>query len=268
MLDDALRYNSAPARRQRIVSALRKSGFLSVSELARELSVSDMTVRRDLRTLARQGEVRMVHGGASLPHGALQTPTFIARAGEQADRKRRIARHAVELLQSDEAIAVDAGTTTYELATALPETFTGTVVTHSVPVVSHLLHRPTIKVIGLGGELHPPSQAFVGTMTVQAARRLRVRTLFMGAAAIDEDGIYVHADVERETKLALMDIASTVVLLADHDKFRRLAPIRLCDLDRIDRLVTDAPPAPSAVERLASHHVDIVVAAPAVADGA
>lgn len=266
MLEDALRYNSAPARRQRIVSALRTSGFLSVSELSRELGVSDMTVRRDLRILAEQGEVRMVHGGASLPHGTLQTPSFIARAGEQAERKRRIGRRAVELLQSDEAIVVDAGTTTYELATALPETFTGTVVTHSVPLVSHLLHRPAITVIGLGGQLHPPSQAFVGTMTVQAARRLRVRTAFMGAAAIDDEGIYVHADVERETKLALMDIAENVVLLADHDKFRRLAPIRLCDLDRINRLVTDAPPAPAMAERLASHGVELVVAEPSGAE--
>ncbi|MFU8853662.1 DeoR/GlpR family DNA-binding transcription regulator [Micromonospora sp. SL1-18] len=260
MLEDGLRYNSAPARRQRIVSALRTSGFLSVSELAQALSVSDMTVRRDLRILAEQGEVRMVHGGVSLPHGTLQTPSFIARAGEQAGRKRRIALRAVELLQPDEVIVVDAGTTTYEFATSLPETFGGAVVTHSVPLVSHLLHRPGIRVIGLGGELHALSQAFVGTMTVQAARRLRVRTAFMGAAAIDSEGIYVHADIERETKLALMDIADTVVLLADHDKFQRLAPIRLCELGRVDRLVTDAFPAPKVAERLASHGVEIIVA--------
>ncbi|MGH3659839.1 MAG: DeoR/GlpR family DNA-binding transcription regulator, partial [Micromonosporaceae bacterium] len=253
----ALRYNGAPGRRQRIITSLRASGFLSVAELARELAVSDMTVRRDLRRLAELGEVRMVHGGASLPHGTLQTPGFIARAGERAEPKRRIARQAAASIEATEAIAVDAGTTAYELAVALPEAYAGMVVTHSVPVISHLLHRPEVTVVGLGGELHPPSQAFVGSMTVEAARRLRVRTAFMAAAAVDPDGVYVHADAERETKLALMDIAETVVLLAGREKFRRAGPMLLCGLERIDNLITDAPPTEALAQRLDAQGVTV-----------
>lgn len=236
-----LRYDDAPARRRFIVNAVRERGFLSVADLARDLGVSDMTVRRDLRRLQDRGEVRMVHGGASLPHGTLQTPSFIARAGAQAQPKRAMAACALTLLQHGDTVAIDSGTTAFELAAALPESFTGTVVTHSVPILSTLLHRPGIRVIGLGGQLHPPSQAFIGPMTVAAAGGLKVRIAFIGAAAVDESGVYVDADIERETKLALMDIAERVVLLADSSKFTEPAPVRLCTLDRVGSLVTDRP---------------------------
>jgi DeoR family transcriptional regulator, fructose operon transcriptional repressor len=246
-----LRYDAAPVRRQRILAALRERGFLSVADLAQRLGVSDMTVRRDLRRLRDLGEVRIVHGGASLLHGTLQTPGFIARAGAQSEPKRLIAARAVGLVRPEDSIAIDAGTTAYELAVALPDTFAGTVVTHSVPVVSYLLHRPGARVVGIGGELHPDSQAFVGPMTVEAARRLRVRTLFLGAAAVDERGVYVDADVERPTKLALMEVAEAVVLLADSSKFDDTsAAVLLCPLDRLRTVVTDRPPPRRTAARL------------------
>jgi len=247
---EALRYDGAPARRRLAVRALRDRGFLSIADLTRELGVSDMTVRRDLRLLQASGEVRLVHGGASLPHGTLQIPSFIARAGAQAEPKRVIAACAAGLLRSADTVAIDSGTTAFALASQMPEDFTGTVVTHSVPVLSTLLYRPGVQVIGLGGQLHPPSQALVGPMTVAAAGGLRVRLAFIGAAAVDEGGVYVDADVERPTKLALMDIAEHTVLLADSSKFTEPAPVRLCTLDRIHTLVTDRPPPQQVSDRL------------------
>lgn len=254
-----LRYDAAPVRRRRILDALRERGFMSVSDLAIDLSVSDMTVRRDLRRLQDEGEVRIVHGGASLLHGTLQTPGFIARAGAQAEPKRRIAQKAVSLLRPNDTIALDAGTTTYEVAAALPESFTGTVVTHSVPVHSLLLHRPQVRLVGLGGELHTPSQAFVGSMTGAAASGLRVRIMFLGASAVDERGVYVDADVERSTKLALMDIAETVVLVADSSKFTAPAPVLLCPLDRLDGVVADRMPGKRLAHSLHRRGVGILL---------
>jgi DeoR/GlpR family transcriptional regulator of sugar metabolism len=115
-----------------------------------------------------------------------------------------------------------------------------------------LLSRGLGRVVGLGGELLPESQAFVGPRTVEAVAGLRVQTLFLGAAAVDEQGIYVSTDNERPTKLALMSIADRVVLLVDSSKFLASAPVHLCGWDDISAVVSDAPPPAQIVERLPS----------------
>jgi DeoR/GlpR family transcriptional regulator of sugar metabolism len=77
-----------------------------------------------------------------------------------------------------------------------------------------------------------------------------VQTLVLGAAAVDDRGVYVSTDNERPTKLALMSIADRVVLVVDSSKFRVSAPVRLCDWDRISSVVTDAPPPSEVLDRL------------------
>lgn len=234
----AMRYEAAPARREAILARVRATGFCSISDLAGELEVSDMTVRRDVRRLDERGEVRVVHGGVSLPPGQ----DFGARAHANAGSKHRIGAAAAALIRPGDTIAVDAGTTAYALIAALPADFTGSVVTHSVPVMQALLDRPGTRCVGLGGDLYTPSRAFVGPATVEAAERLRVRWCFLGAAAVDTRGCYGVYDLERPTKQALMDIADHVVLLADVAKFEDSAPVLLAHLDRLHTVVTDARP--------------------------
>ncbi|MGI8882185.1 MAG: DeoR/GlpR family DNA-binding transcription regulator [Jatrophihabitans sp.] len=255
-----LRYVRAPGRREQILSRVRLAGFCSVTDLAADLDVSDMTIRRDLRRLESDGEVRMVHGGASLVHATLRTTEFTARARVNAEAKDRIGAAAVADVRARDVLAFDAGTTVFDAATHLPEGFGGYVVTHSVPVIQHLLHVPTVRVTCLGGELFAPSQAFAGPATVEQAARLRIDRFLLGAAAVDERGVYVEADVEREVKTALMDAATEVVLLVDEDKFTRSAPVRLCGFDRLDALVTDVRPSRAVTAALRQHHVTLQVA--------
>ncbi len=258
----AMRYDSAPRRRRWILEHLREAGFISVASLSQDLGVSDMTVRRDLRKLEERGEVRVVHGGVSLLHGPMHDPEFAARSGLQSEAKAAIAREAHLLVGASDTVALDAGTTAYALARALPPDFAGTVVTHSVPVIQLLLSRGRVRVVGLGGELLHESQAFAGQMTVEAIRSLRVGTLFLGAAAVDERGVYVATDNERPTKLALIDIADRVVLLADHTKFTADAAVLLCSLDRIDVLVTDQTLPASTAALLRRTATSVVLATP------
>jgi DeoR family fructose operon transcriptional repressor len=244
-----MRYDGAPTRRERILAVLLQRGFISVSELAGQLGVSGMTVRRDLRRLEHSGRVHVVHGGARLADGARRT-TFAGRLEANSEAKRRVAREAVRLVDDRATVALDAGTTTYEVAVALPKEFSGLVVTHSVPVIQLLLDMPRGSVIGLGGELLTASNAFIGQMTVDAAHQLRIGTFFLGAAAVDQRGAYVEADAERPTKLALMEVADRVVLLADHTKFTVSAPVLLCPLTRLHMLITDRPPPPVVAHSL------------------
>lgn len=257
--EETLRYDSARARRGRILEWLRTTGFLSVADLCRELGVSDMTVRRDLRKLELSGQARVVRGGVSLPHGSLPASEFDTRIDLLPGAKRSVALAAQHYIASGDTIAVDAGTTACALASTLPESFHGAVVTHSLPVMQLMLQRGNTRVVGLGGDLLPESQAFVGPMSVDAAAGLRVRTFFLGGAAVDARGVYVAADAERPTKLALMDIADQVVLLVGHDKFTTSAPVLLCPLERLTAVVTDRDVPGAIATRLAESAVQVRV---------
>lgn len=256
----ATRRESGPQRRERILDLMRVNGFQSVTQLVELLDVSDMTIRRDLRRLAELGEVRVVHGGASLPHATLRAADFTRRGQHKQAAKQRIGLAALATVGPHATIGIDAGTTTFEIAAALPATFTGTVISHSVPVLQHMRTYAGARVIGLGGELLAWSQAFVGSAAVNALAELHADTVFVGAAAIGASGLFVATDRERPTKLALMSSTDRVVLLADRTKFSAAAPVRLCPWDEVDVLVTDAEPPAAIARSCAAAQVQIIVA--------
>lgn len=254
---ESLRYDGAPQRRTQIMAALRRSGFLSIGDLAEQLGVSPMTVRRDLRRLADRGEAVLVRGGVSLPPGGPAGPGYASRAQVNPEAKLAVGLAAARLVQPGDTIGVDSGTTAAAVAHALPENFNGCVITHSVPVLAHLLGRPQARVIGIGGELLHENQSMVGFAALDLLRRMRVRMLFLGASAVDARGVYVRSEVELTAKHAVMEIADEVVLVVDGSKFTASGPVRVCAFDRIDTLVTDVdvPPAIAAATRRAGTRV-------------
>lgn len=247
-------------RKAKIAAILDLHGFVSVRVLAENLRVSDMTVRRDLRQLAKDGEVRLVHGGATLTHGTLRTSDFVARAGVSSDAKSIVARRALSFVDVGDTIALDAGTTAYALAEALDPDQPLTVVTNSVPVLQLSLSRTNFGVLVLGGDVAVESQALVGPLSVQAAESLRVRTLFLGAAAVDARGVYVDTGVERPTKRAMMAMADRVVLLVDSSKFGASAPVRLCELKDVDFVISDEEPPSDIRAQLDAAQIPFVLA--------
>jgi DeoR/GlpR family transcriptional regulator of sugar metabolism len=246
-MTDVLRVpDSAPGaqRRNRVLARLREVGVLSVADLARELGVSPMTVRRDLQRLEMTGQVRTVHGGVGLALGD-PVPNGSGAAA------RRVARRAVELARPGDTVALDAGPAAYELARALPDDFGGSVITHSMPVMQLLAERATApdgpRLVALGGELTGSRQALVGPTTLDAIAGLRARTFFLDAAAVDVRGTYACSPAEARVDRGLAGIADEVVLLAPVGVFTDSAPALIATLDRLTAVVTDRTP-PAAVE--------------------
>jgi DeoR family transcriptional regulator of aga operon len=234
----SLRYEAAAERRAWIVSNLQSAGFLSVVDLARKLGVSQMTIRRDLHALEDNGDVRLVHGGASLTPGALRISAF--PEDDQAPARERVAAHAVGLVGETDTIAIDAGPTGHAVARALPETFSGCVISHSLPVLQCLSTGRLERVVALGGELLAGRHAFVGPTTEAATAQLRVRTFFL--TPIDARGLYAASPAEASVQRQLMDIADEVVLVVTRGAFRTSAPARIAPLDRLTTVVADRPP--------------------------
>jgi DeoR/GlpR family transcriptional regulator of sugar metabolism len=238
----------ASERRAHLLARLREVGVLSVADLARELHVSQMTVRRDLHQLEEAGHVRTVHGGVGLA-GAAPAATNC-----DTDGRRRVARRAAALVGAGDTIALDAGPLAHELARALPGDFTGTVITHSIAVMQLLAERARgvsgLRLVALGGELLPARQALVGPTTLDAIAGLRARTFFLDAAAVDLRGTYARSTAEARVARSLADIADRVVLLTTAEAFTGSAPALVARLDRLAAVVSDRPPPASLASAL------------------
>lgn len=255
----ALRYGAADARLDAILEQTVSAGFLTIAGLADALGVSEMTVRRDVGRLAKDGKVRLVHGGVCPADSALLS-AFARRCDLNRTAKEAIATTAAALVGFEDSVALDAGSTALQVMERLAPSFVGCIVTHSVPVIQSAIEQQRFRVIMLGGDLLRESAALVGPLSVEAAAKMRVRIFFLGAAAIDERGIYGAADIERPTKRALIEAADQVVLLADHTKFSRSAPVLLCSLDAVDVLITDQTPPPHITAALHKADVNVRIA--------
>lgn len=265
MTDPVIRSEAAAQRRAWILSRLRTVGFLAVNDLARELGVSHMTVRRDLHALEETGDVRMVHGGVSLTPDALRNSAVPGSAAFPDDGhgsgRAGVAARAAAMVGPTDTIVVDAGPTAFAVARALPADFRGSVITHSMPVLQLFDERPTAATaVALGGELLAERHAFVGPGTEAALEQLRARTYFLSPAAVDELGMYARTPAEASVQRHLIEISDRVVLVATHEVYRTSAPARIAALDRLTALVSDRPPPPATAAALRRADVDTRIA--------
>ena len=251
MTEPQARTALAAQRQSVILERIDRDGAVRVSDLVRMLSVSDMTVRRDLEAMAGRGLVTKVHGGATaVQSGATEEPGFEVNLGRMRREKRRIARTAAQLVQPNSAVALSAGTTTWALAAELAEVPGLTIVTNSMQVadVLHANKRPDQTVVLTGG-VRTPSDALVGPVAVSAIRSLHLDVVFMGVHGIDPSaGITTPNLLEGETNKALRDAGRRLVVLADHTKWGVVGLCQIAALADIDTWVVDETPDAIAAE--------------------
>jgi DeoR/GlpR family transcriptional regulator of sugar metabolism len=258
----------ARQRQERILDEVRARGGARVSDLVELLSVSDMTVRRDIEALARRGLVARVHGGATaVSTRSAEEPGFEAKFLLQTTQKAAIARAAAALVPPGASVAISAGTTTYAVALELREVPDLTVVTNSIPVADalHRQHRKNLTVLLTGGT-RTPSDALVGPVAVAALRTLHVDWLFLGVHGVDERaGLTTPNLVEAETNRALIASARRVAVTADSTKWGMVGLSSMARLDDVDVLVTDDGLDPDAA-RVVRSRVGRLILAPTGGD--
>jgi DeoR/GlpR family transcriptional regulator of sugar metabolism len=232
----------APQRHAYILDRLRADGAVRVADLVRDLGVSDMTVRRDLEGLAGQGHLIKVHGGATLMQdSAVHEPAFATKSHLEREAKAAIAREAAAMVEPGMAIAVSAGSTTYEVCRLLLEVPRLTVVTNSVPAADALHHggRPDQTIILTGG-VRTPSDALVGPFAVAALRSVNVDVVFMGVHGVDSRAGFTTPNMlEAETNRALIETGRRLVIVADHTKWGMTGVSSFARLKEADVLVSD-----------------------------
>ncbi|CAL9346349.1 Glucitol operon repressor [Streptomyces sp. enrichment culture] len=266
----------AEQRRALILDEVRRRGGVRVNELTRRLNVSDMTVRRDLDVLARQGVVEKVHGGA-VPVAEARThePGFEAKSALEPGAKEDIARVAAAMVAPGAAIALSGGTTTYAVARRLLDVPDLTVVTNSVRVAD-VFHSASPRGAGPGGGAGPgpgpatvvltggvrtPSDSLVGPVADQAIGSLHFDVLFLGVHGVSvEAGLSTPNLAEAETNRRLVRSARRVVVVADHTKWGKVALSSFARLEDVDTLVTDAGVSDEVRAAMAEHLPGLVLA--------
>jgi DeoR/GlpR family transcriptional regulator of sugar metabolism len=208
----------------------------------RQLDVSDMTVRRDLEVLESQGHLVKVHGGATLlRESAVHEPGFDTKRTLEHGAKLEIARTAAAMVEPGMAVAVSAGSTTYEVSRRLAEVPRLTVVTNSVPAAEILYHGGrSDQTIILSGGVRTPSDALVGPFAVSALRAVNVDLVFLGVHGMHERAGFTTPNMlEAETNQALIETGGRLVVAADHTKWGVTGVSTIARLDRADVVITD-----------------------------
>ena len=257
----------AQQRQALILEEVRRSGGVRVSDLTRQLNVSDMTIRRDLEALAERGLLEKVHGGATaIGEHSTDEPGFEAKSYRQRQEKEAIAKHAASRVRPGSAIGVSAGTTTHALAPYLCEVPGITVVTNSIPVADVLYRAGRAdQTVVLTGGLRTPSDALVGPFAVSAIRELHLDLIFMGVHGMDaRSGFTTPNLMEADTNRALVSAGRRLVVLADHSKWEMVGISSIAALADADVVITDDGLEPEARAILAAEVGELVVVEPDV----
>lgn len=249
-------------RQSEILTSLRERGSCSIGELARQLRVSEETIRRNLKPLVARGLLHRVHGGVVLPQ-ELGEPPFERRMRENEAAKRCIAAAAAEMIEEGDSVMMDTGSTTAYVSRALYRHSRLVVVTNSAEIARGLATRNGNRVYMAGGELRADDAAAFGPAALSFLRQFRVKFAILSIGAIDErQGLMDFHLSEGELSRTVMAQAEQVVVVADHSKFGRSGLVRVCDLTDIHVLITDRDPPAAFARKLREANVHVVVAPP------
>lgn len=242
-----------PEERQAfLLQKLQENGYIEVADMASRLSVSVITVRRDLERMEQESRCIRTRGGAIRVGRSttLELPYDVKRR-RCLEEKRRIAAAASELIGDRETIILDAGSTTYELATLLLHRRGLTVATNDLQIATKLASNPDITVVCTGGVARANVYTLVGPQAESLLRSLCVNKTFIGADAIHADGAIANANLEEvAVKQAMIQAGEQVILLADSSKFAVTGFAKVCDLSQVDTLITDSSATPATLDML------------------
>lgn len=251
-------------RTQFILTSLQESGSVIVEDLAENLKVSVVTIRRDLDHLEQQGLLRRTHGGAVSIEPLFYEPfkkdrSFVEQVERQAAEKRRIGRAAAALIEPGETIAITPGTTTAEIIRGLPLNSRITVVTNTANIAMELSKRKDVNVFVTGGHLHGEWFSLVGPTAIRSLENMIIHTMFVGADGIDPDwGLSCFSSDEAELNAAMARRARRHIAVVDHTKFGVVTNWRICEIAALQKLITDAQATEEMVAPYQNLGVEVV----------
>lgn len=229
-------------RLNEIETLLEEQNTLSIDELCDKFSVSKNTIRRDISELEKRGTIKKVYGGIMRNQNNMPEP-FFSREIKNKVKKRDIARRASSLIEDNDIIYIDSGTTTIHIVPYLAKKTNLTILTANVYVINEALQYPQINLISTGGTLYHPSNAFVGANVLQFLQDYNITKSILAATGFSiANGVTNTSPMESEIKKYLIAHSKTRILLVDSTKEDKVSLVTFAKLTDFDYIVTDKKP--------------------------
>jgi len=226
-------------RQKEILELAHKDGKVTVDGLAELYDVTVQTIRRDLAELADGGRLERVHGGAVIPSGVVNI-VYNERRRLNEDGKKAIAVACAASIPDGASVFMNIGTTTEAVARKLLDHENLLVVTNNMNIANTLAANRSCEIIVTGGVLRRADGGLVGMLTAEMVKQFKFDFSVLGCSAIDEDGDLLDFD-DQEVLVSRSAIQRSrrVMIVADHHKFQRKAPLTICSLSDVGVLFTD-----------------------------
>ncbi|MBN1867443.1 DeoR/GlpR transcriptional regulator [Candidatus Sumerlaeota bacterium] len=248
--------SSTDQRHERILGEVYEKGRAAVKDLAVSLSVSEATVRRDLKKLAGNGRIELIYGGATLARPS--DFSFHSKEMRHIQDKRLIGRLAARLISNNDQIFLDSGTTCFQIASHIKMKRNLTVMANSARLATEL-SAPGLNVVLLGGQYRPDRMDTVGPLTTRTLENLRGYVAFIGCDGLSMDFGLTASDIDSAHLHALVIANSReTVLVADHSKFAAPSLYRIVGFESLTRIVTDRRPDEEWMQFLGERGIEVV----------
>ncbi|WP_113652653.1 DeoR/GlpR family DNA-binding transcription regulator [Pedobacter namyangjuensis] len=247
-------------RHQFILTRIQRDQYINVVELCKELKVSSVTLRKDLKLLEDKKLLFRTHGGATVNNPYTVDRPVNEKEKLQSAEKNKIGLAAAKLLAPNDSIVIASGTTLQYFVKNIQPDLNLTVVTSALNIALELAQQPGIEVIQLGGMMRKSSSSVMGAYAEQILEDFYFNTLFLGVDGIDLDyGLTTTNAMEAHLNRKMIDVSQKTIVLADSTKFGKRGFGKICGLEDVDHIITDKGISQQIVNHLEGLGVTVTI---------
>ena len=227
-------------RKQKIMELLQRDGKVKVNELSALFDISDVTIRMDLADLEAKGLLSRVHGGAVSSYKTYYNMNMQQRMSTNLDQKQAIAKHIVEMIEENDTIMLNAGTTTLTVFRMIPQNMNLSIVTNSIAIALEAGANPNFNLVLLGGSVNAKHQFIYGDEAITQLEKYHADKLILSVDGITPaNGFTTFYNREVELDRIMLSHSATKIIAADSSKLGRTAFARISDITEADYIVTN-----------------------------
>jgi DeoR family fructose operon transcriptional repressor len=253
----------AGERQRKILEEIRNRGASTISELSKDFSVSEMTIRRDLDRLEQEGLIKRTYGGALSLELATFEPTFQEKDAVNIEEKRRIGTAAVSMINQGNTIFLTTGTTTMQIAKNLVKSrpvINLTVATNSLNNAYELCKLDSIRLFVIGGEVRKKSYAMIMPQLEESLKGICIDKFFLGVNGLSyEYGLTIPNPLEAQLCRLVIQKSRETIVVADHSKFGKAAFAHIANLNEIDKIITDSALDQEYISQMKDKGIEVIV---------
>ena len=251
---------NAEQRKQKILDLLKEKDSVRVANLSRMFGVSEVTVRSYLEDLEKKGLLSRVHGGAVSSYKPYYSMNLNQRLETNQRAKVAIAEKVAALIQPNDTVMLNAGTTTLLVFRKFPADYNLSIVTNSISIALEAAGNPNYSVILVGGSVNTKYQFTYGNDAVRQLKKYHADKLILSVDGISaEQGFSTYYNQEATVDMAMLEQSDCCIIAADHSKFGHSAFAKISDLSVADYIVTGGQISSELAEKFEEKGVTLLV---------